>query len=227
VENPIGEKGGRRNSMKRLAGLMLIAGSAMFLVAVFSPIYLNVFGSIGNPTQQIEYLEGDRNGWTVATTMTAIGGLLPVIGLTLFARHLQLSRAQINIRIACYLAAVMAAAGALFWLVICYYRIILPSQDLILDNRYPDWFFVVYSLLTATALIVIGFVLLQRGYPKWLVLVMLLWGGLELIVYLVLKDLPPVVHYLPLLIMGIALLFASPNRMSQEKTQLKESDAKA
>jgi hypothetical protein len=204
--------------MQKFVGLLIITGSVLIFIAVFTPVYLNVFGSIGNPQQQIEYINSDRNGWNVATTLTAIGSLLPVIGLALFTRYLQLSRIQKNIRIVSSLAAAMTAAGVLFWLVICYYRIILPSQDLILDNRYPDWFFVVYSLLTATGLIIFGFVLLQGGYPKWLGWLMLLWGGLELIVYLVLKDLPPVVHYLPFLIMGVTLLLTTESQQSFETT---------
>jgi hypothetical protein len=198
--------------MQRFAGFMLLAGSVLFFIAIFTPVYLIVFGAIDNPQQKVEYLESHQTGWSVATAMTAAGSLLAVIGLALFTSQVQIQRTHMNIRLASYLAAALAAVGVLFWLIICYYRLILSPQDRILNHPYPNWYFVVYSFLTAIALILIGFVLLQAGFPKWLGWVVLVIGGLELVVYVVLGDLPPAVHYLPFLIMGATLLFTAPPR---------------
>ena len=51
-----------------------------------------------------------------------------------------------------------------------------------------------------------GFLLLLTGYPKWLAWPVLLLGGLMLVATLVLRGLPPGVHAILYLILGIALL---------------------
>jgi 4-hydroxybenzoate polyprenyltransferase len=71
----------------------------------------------------------------------------------------------------------------------------------------PSWHFKLYTVLTLTAYFVLGFGLLRLlGGRPWQAYFLMGVSLLFLIMYLQLKDLPPFVHYLLGLVLGISLL---------------------
>jgi hypothetical protein len=132
--------------------------------------------------------------------------VVAVVGLGLFAQHVQSLGENTGIKLVSYLGLAAAALGALLWVIIVYNRVVLPPQELATNLIVSSWMFPVYTILTQIALMIIGFVLIRSDYPTWLGWGMLVLGGLSLAVYLFFKDMPPFAHYVPLLIMGITLV---------------------
>lgn len=85
-------------------------------------------------------------------------------------------------------------------------RIVPTPHEVAINLGVNNWIFPAYTLLTQLALMIVGFVLIQRNYPAWLSWGVLVLGGLSILAYLVFKDMPPFVHYVLLLVMGIALV---------------------
>ena len=130
-----------------------------------------------------------------------------VLGLGVFARHVHRISQDRNVRIASTLGAAIAAVGALAWIIRCYNGAVLPPDELLNNpSRWLDILFMAYSILTQIALIITGFVLLRSGYPKWLGWVVLVFGGLLLVMWILLGGGPPGLNNIPLLVMGIVLL---------------------
>lgn len=207
--------------MQRSAGILLIVGSLMFLIGILTPVMLNVFGAMGNPELQLEYLEKDPTGWDVSNAVNGAGSLVTALGLGLFARQVQSVSNNKNVRMASYIGAAMAILGAFFWVIISYYRIVLSPEEIASDVGIPNWLFSAYSILTLIALLISGFILLRSGYPKWLGWLVLVLAGLMLVAYLVLGDLPPGVFYPILLVMGITLVVIKTPQLSNETGEIK------
>ena len=207
--------------MQRSAGIVLIIGSLMFLIGVLTPVMLNVFGNIGNPELQLEYLEKDPTGWDVSNAVNGAGSLVAAIGLGLFARQVQSVSNNKNVRMTGYIGAAMAILGALCWVIISYYRIVLSPEEITNDVGIPNGLYTAYYILTLIALLISGFVLLRSGYPKWLGWLVLVLAGLMLVAYLALGGLPPGVYYPILLVMGITLVVIKTPQLSNETGEIK------
>jgi len=196
--------------MQKLAGILFILGALVAILGESRPVITNVFGTIDNPQLQVEYIQNDPTGWAVGNLLMGAGSLIAAIGVVLFARHVQSLSNNRNVRIAGYLGAAMAVVGALFWAFVIYNRVTKTPQEVVANMDGPlwmgVWMGVGYFLLTEIALIIIGFLLLQTGYPKWLAWPVLVLGGLMLIATLVLGGFVPAAYYLIFLILGIALL---------------------
>ena len=82
--------------------------------------------------------------------------------------------------------------------------------------------------MTLAGLIVVGYVLLRAGYPRWLG-----WGCMGLNAYILVKvvltwDAVPLEWYINILALGIVLLFVKPRldaMLSGRQTQLTPSSA--
>jgi hypothetical protein len=190
--------------MQKLAGVGLIVGSILFIIAAFTPLTFRVI--MADTQQRIELIQNERTGWVFLNILFGVGSVVAVVGLALFAQHVQSLGDNPTVRVVSYLSAAIAALGALGWVIIVYNRAVLPPQELGGNLSINNWIFPAYTLLTQIALMIVGFVLIQTGYPAWLGWGMLVLGGLSLIAYLVFKDMPPFVHYVLLLVMGIALM---------------------
>jgi hypothetical protein len=101
--------------------------------------------------------------------------------------------------------AAMAVVGALFWAIVSYNRVAMAPQEVVANLDFPYWMAVGYFLLTEIALIFVGFLLLQSGYPKWLGWPVLVLAGLMLIASFSGGGVP-LYHSILYLILGIALL---------------------
>lgn len=190
--------------MQKLAGMGLIVGSVLFMIAAFTPLTFRVI--MADVQQRVDLIQKERVGWVLLNILFGAGSVVAVVGLALFAQHVQGMGDNTTVRVAGYLSAAIAALGALCWVIIVYNRATLPPQELGSSLSINNWIFPAYTLLTQIALIVVGFVLIQSGYPTWLGWGMLVLGGLSIVAYLVFKDMPPFVHYVLLLVMGIVLV---------------------
>jgi hypothetical protein len=187
--------------VEKTAGIALIIGSLLFVIAAFMPITIRVV-TAPNPRQLAEFIQNDRMGWLFVNILFGVGSIVAVLGLSLFSLHVQ----SISGRLISYLGAAAAAFGSLLWVIIVYNRAVLPAEALGSDLSVNSWMFPVYTVLMQIGLMIIGFVLIQSGYPGWLSWGMLAVGGLSLLAFLFFKDMPPFAHYVPLLILGITLL---------------------
>jgi hypothetical protein len=190
--------------MQKLAGLGLIVGSVLFIIAAFTPLTFRVIMADGQ--QRIELIQNERTGWIFLNILFGVGSIVTVVGLALFAQHVQSIGDNTTVKVVSYLGATVAALGALCWVIIVYNRAALPPQELGSTLSINNWIFPAYTLLTQIALIMVGFTLIQSSYPVWLGWGMLVLGGMSIAVFLIFKDMPPFVHYVLLLIMGIALV---------------------
>jgi hypothetical protein len=192
--------------MQKLAGILFSIGALVAIFGESRPVIFNVFGTIDNPQLQVETIQNDPTGWAVAHLLMGAGSLIAAIGVVVFARQVQRLSNNRNVRIAGYVVAAMAVVGALFWAIAIYNRVSKTPQEVIANMDAPLWTTAGYYLFTEIALILVGFLLLQTGYPKWLGWLVLVLGGLILVAGLVSGGLPPGVHAILYLILGIALL---------------------
>jgi hypothetical protein len=191
--------------MEKSAGIVLIIGSVLFLIAAFMPISMRVFSS-GDPQKQIEYVQKVRTGWLVSCILFGAGSVVAVIGLALFAIYVQSVSENTIVKLIIFLATAGTAFGALQWLAIIFKRIRFPVETFATSTNANDWTFLIYTVLTQIALIVVGFVLLQTGFPAWSGWGTVILAALSLGAFLVFKDMPPFTHYLITLVIGIVLI---------------------
>ena len=111
-----------------------------------------------------------------------------------------------------YGAATLAIGGAASWVIISYVRITRPPIEVVSVDASP-WLFTAYRVLTRTAVVVFGVVLLTSAYPRWLGW-MLIVAGVVMFVDLWPQVLPPFVHYVVFLILGVGLLIRRPRPRS-------------
>ena len=191
--------------MQKLAGIVLIVGSLLFIIAAFTPTTIRVI-TAPDPEKRIEFIENEHTGWLLVNILFGAGSVIAVIGLALFSLHVQGLASSPGVKLGGYVATAAAGIAALFWVIIVYNRVVLPPQAIANNLSINTWMFPAYTILTQLALIIVGFMLIQSGYPAWLGWGMLVLAVLSLIAFLVFKDMPPFVHYILLLIMGIALV---------------------
>jgi hypothetical protein len=191
--------------MQKLAGILFSMGALVAIVGEFRPIIFNVLGAHGNPQLQAQYIESDPTGWAVAHLLVGIGSLIAAFGVVLLVRQIQSISHKSNLRIASNVAALMAVVGALFWAIVLYNRVTRVPQEVVANMGAANWMEWAYFLPTEIALILVGFVLLQTGYPKWLAWLALVLGGLMLIASFSGGGVP-LYHSILYLILGITLL---------------------
>ncbi|HEU0295989.1 MAG TPA: hypothetical protein VFR47_24835 [Anaerolineales bacterium] len=191
--------------MQKIAGILLSIGAFVSIAGETRPVIFNIFGAIDNPQLQVEAIENDLTGWGVAHLLMGIGSLIAAFGVVLLTRQVQSLSNNRNVRIASYVSAAMAVVGALFWAIVSYNRVARAPQEVIANMGAANWMEWAYFLPTEIALILVGFVLLQTSYPKWLGWPVLVLGGLMLIASFSGGGVP-LFHSILYLILGIALL---------------------
>lgn len=191
--------------MQKRAGILFSLGAVLTFIGGFRPVNLYVFGMDNSPQLKAEYIESHPADWVLSNTLFAAGGVIAALGVVVFARQVQKVNDSRNIRIASYLGAAMAFVGAVFWAIILYNRVAMEPQALVRNIDVMPWMFWASILLTAFALLIVGVVLLQTGYPRWLGWLVLGLVGLLLVWHLVAGGIPggPALIFL---ILGIALL---------------------
>jgi hypothetical protein len=191
--------------LEKFTGIGLIVGTLLFLIAAFMPITYQVITS-SDPQQFIRLIENNRMSWVMVNILFGVGSIITVVGILLFALHTRSISTSGEIRWASLFGSGAAAIGATLWVIIVYNRAALPPEALVGNLAINSWMFPAYTLLTQFALMVIGFMLLKSNYPGWMSWGMMGVAALSVVTYLVFKDMPPFAHYVPLLVMGVALI---------------------
>ena len=194
--------------MRRLAGLLLIVGSVLFLDAAFEPVMYAVFSGTSD-TARVYAITTDRFAWNVAAAKMALGPLLAALALVPLARHVQRFGRPDASRLG-YLAAAVSLVAAGIAVGGAFGRIRETAEAIIYDA--PEWPFTIayfFEPLTMLGLVLAALALGRAGYPRGMTRSLLipaaLLAGLALIGY------PPLLSYFVTLWFGFVLVVA-PDR---------------
>jgi hypothetical protein len=201
----------RREKIRRLAGVTLIAGSLLFFISATQPVVSDYFRT-DESLLRLRYIEEDPAAWDLAMVMLGAGGFIAAIGLVPLARSVQQVTDRRILGVLAYGAATLAIGGAVSWVIISYFRVIRPPFEVVFVDASP-WLFGSYRVLTRTAVVIIGVVLLLSGNPRWLGWMLIVAGAL-MFADLVPQVLPPFAHYVVFLILGVGLLVQRPRPRS-------------
>ena len=184
--------------MERVAGIVLLVGSLLFIAAAFSPIS-RVYAE-RDAEKRIEIIKAGPGQWTVSQLLFALGGSVAAIGLGLAAYNLRGSSAAL----AAYLGVVLLIVGVVFWDWHLYVRVVNPEG--FARGTILGWPFVVYSILTQFGLIAFGVAYLRGEYPRWLGWTTIAATGALFILFLIFKDMPPFVYYVITILAGVVMV---------------------
>jgi hypothetical protein len=180
----------------KLAALVVAAGSALFQVGAFLPVSRFYMSSV---EQKLTIMQDQPVQWMLHLAGMGIGSAIAAAGLALLA--LRLPRGTPSIL--ALLAVVCVIVGTALWLWHLQLRIADPTGFATGAN--PWWHFVAYTLLMQVGILVLAAALYSAGLPRWMPLV-LAGGTLITVLMLVLmRDVPPLLHYVWLLVVGIGL----------------------
>jgi hypothetical protein len=169
-------------SRDRVPGILLIAGSVLFLVgaAVGVPA---VFAE-RDPGARLRLLRTHLRSWRAAQPLYGLGPLLAAAGVGGLSADAGDGAAPASLAAAC----VALVAGALAWAWSLYLR--AARVEAFAFGTLPGWPFATYVLLTIAGLALLGAGLLAGGFPGWLGWLPLAADLVFLAAYLRFRDLP-------------------------------------
>jgi hypothetical protein len=178
------------------AGLLLIVGSVVFLVgaAVGVP---RVFTE-PDPQARLRLLTDHLGMWRIAQPLYGLGPITAAAGVGWLT-----AAAPTRATRATAAACLALAVGALAWAWSLYLRGTRVAEFAF--GTLPGWPFATYVLLTIGGFALLGAGLLAGRFPAWLGRLTLGADLMFLAGYLWLKDIPPFVFYLLLLLAGVVL----------------------
>lgn len=183
---------------QKIAAIVLIVGSILFLIGAFSPISMAFF-SEREEAKRLEIAMDERRAWTVSQIFFALGAVVTAVGVGLASYHF---RALAGGGLA-FLAAAVVVIGAGYWFWHVYLRTVDPTA--LVEGTLPAWYFSAYTLLTQAGLVAFGILLIRAPIPGWVGWVVISGVFLSFATYLVLKDMPPFAYYLLTLLAGIMM----------------------
>jgi hypothetical protein len=203
-------------TMRRLAGILLILGSIVFLVGVSRPVIEEVFDAVvtGDVQTQIQAMLVSPGQWRFANLMMGFSTCFSATGLIFLAAYVRRTKPSRQLVILGYTAAGAMTIAALAFLLICYNRVTLPPEVLATSRQdIPNWASTTYDLTSAVGILLFGYVLIRSASSRWGGAVMVLVElGLLALTLLAFGEIIPAIHYLPLMIGGVALLFSGQQR---------------
>jgi hypothetical protein len=190
--------------MQKRAGILMIVGSIIFIGGAFTLAPTGFFDS-EDTAKQISAIEDHRLLWTLGFILIPIGGLTVASGISVLARNLSQISERTWFPLMSRISIICAMVGASTYVVIGAAAIVLPAKDFVENNNIGDVIFALYSLLTLSAVAMIGIMLFQterRILGGFLVIVPIfaLISGAYIV---------PLTNYVPLFIAGIVLAVRS------------------
>lgn len=183
--------------LETLAGLLISLGSLAIIAAALLP------GSRATAERSLEMrleLIGDHpDAWKAAQYTFALGGALTIAGLAVFSSFLWAAYTQV----VAWIALALIAVGAFFWL----WQVLQRAADpgAYARGEQAAWLCPAFTGFTLAGLAAYGLAVLLAGYPVWLGLLLIGSAVILSLLYIVMKDLPPVLIYTSLLIAGVAI----------------------
>jgi len=187
----------------QLAGISLIAGFVLILIATFvGPPRLY---QESNSDTRLQIIADYPARWAGSNLTFALGGLITAIGLVLVSLQARgsVSGWWIGASAATY------TLGAILWMIFMYQRTVNPAS-LFTSYAFSPLTVALFGLLVI-GLLLYGILFLQADYPSWLGIVtiagMVLIGGAALVYpRQFFESFPPQVLYFFTLAAGIAML---------------------
>lgn len=216
--------------MQKSAAIALIAGSIMFLGSIFSPAISQQFQAT-SPEEIVALIENDRTGWVLTQMLFVAGPIIAGAGTLLLARHLGTLTENSTVRGIALAGGVVVFIAALGMLYQFYQLVTYPAEQIAAQvmagqagGDLNQLLFGIYTVLTLSGLIAIGYALLLTGYSRLLALFVMVVMALALIGFFVMGDSLPLFQYLVMTIMGLALLFGR-SRVALAQTQVSKQAA--
>ena len=118
-------------STERVAAIILLVGSVLFIIAAFMPVS-QVFAE---PSQaaKLEIITSNRTAWTASQILFGLGASIAAIGLGFVAYHLRGTPGAVW----AYLGLAAVILGAVFWDGLVYLRAIDPER--FVEGRLMGW----------------------------------------------------------------------------------------
>ena len=185
-------------STERVAAIILLVGSVLFIIAAFLPVS-QVFAE-PSPAAKLEIITSNRAAWNTAQVLFGLGASIAAIGLGLVAYHLRGTPGAVW----AYVGLAAVILGVVFWDGHVYLRAVDPEG--FVEGGPIGWLFTVYALLTQAGLLAFGVSYLRAGYPAWLGVITVAGAVIFFIIFFVLKDIPPFFYYILTFIIGIRLM---------------------
>lgn len=182
----------------RVGGILLIAGSVVFLVGAAIGVP-GVFTE-SDPQARLSMLTEHLTLWRIGQPLYGLGALITAIGVA----YLAATAPDRNGRTLFAASFVGLALGTAAWAWSLYLRGTRVSDFAF--GTLPGWPFATYVLLTIGGLALLGAGLVAGGFRPWLGWLTLGAALLFLAGYLWFKDIPPFVYYLLLLLVGAVLV---------------------
>jgi hypothetical protein len=189
-------------SVERIAALITIVGSVMFLVAALLPT-ARVFIE-PSAVRKLEIITASPGLWTAAQIGFGLGAALTAVGLAIAAFHLR----EQSLTWLAYASVALLAVGALAWAGHLYARADDPAT--FASGGLPAWPLVTYFVLTPAGLAGIGIILLRSSVPDWVGWLLVGSMVLILVATAVARDNVPLVYYGPTLVAGVMLYLHRP-----------------
>jgi hypothetical protein len=213
---------------RRLTGATIILGVALFLIGAFMPL-TDTKGNFIYSLQARQWLGVISNHqllWQWANFLFISGAVVTILGLVMLSGLLR----EAGDRAFSQLGLTTFAFGVVLWLIIVAFRQSIDSwsaQEMVRTSALPDFYVpltlwthalgVIYTVLAFTALAALGGAVLSTCIlPRWMGWLTLVYSLVGLGVFVYTHDIPPLLHYLPLLIIGILLLRSQPKLSIRE-----------
>jgi hypothetical protein len=181
----------------KLAAVIVVAGSALFQLGAFLPVSRFY---VSNVQERMAIMQDQPVQWMLHLAGMGLGAVIAAVGLGLLV--LRLPRGMPSTL--GLLTVVLVMAGTALWVWHLQLRVADPAG--FASGANPMWHFAVYTVSMQAGLLLLAAAFHHVGLPNWMVLV-LAGGALLTVLALVLfRDVPPFLHYVWLLAVGIGLM---------------------
>ncbi len=202
----------------RLTGATMILGAVLFLIGAFMPL-IDTKGNFIYSLQSRQWLRiifDHQLLWQWANFLFLSGAIVTILGLIMLTGLLR----DAGDWAFSQLGLITFAFGVVLWVIIVAFRQSIDpwsAQEMVRTSALPDFYVpltlwthalgVIYTVLAFAALAAYGgAVLLTHMLPRWIGWITLVYSLAGLVLFASTHDIPPLLHYLPSLVIGLFLL---------------------